>query len=134
MTPPTEPLVMSTLTRSASDGETFASCLHGLRSYTFAAQWWRICTLSVILIATVDASITSGATWNPLNIEFVAKCDQTRQKYVLVLPEDFSSDKKHDVLIALHGHGSDRWQFINQQRDECRAARRCPFFIGFSAA
>ena len=26
-------------------------------------------------------------------------------------------------LIALHGHGSDRWQYIKDPRDECRVAR-----------
>ncbi|HQE61643.1 MAG TPA: alpha/beta fold hydrolase, partial [Candidatus Latescibacteria bacterium] len=36
---------------------------------------------------------------------------------------DFAPGRQYDVLIALHGHGSDRWQFINDQRDECRAAR-----------
>jgi len=79
--------------------------------------------LSVIIITTLDVTVTRGGSWDPRDIEFVAKCGQTRQKYVLALPEDFSADKKHDVLLALHGHGSDRWQFIKQQRDECRAAR-----------
>jgi pimeloyl-ACP methyl ester carboxylesterase len=27
------------------------------------------------------------------------------------------------VLIALHGHGSDRWQFVKDGRGECQAAR-----------
>ena len=27
------------------------------------------------------------------------------------------------MLVALHGHGSDRWQFATQVRDECRATR-----------
>ncbi|MBX7258877.1 MAG: alpha/beta fold hydrolase, partial [Candidatus Hydrogenedentes bacterium] len=45
------------------------------------------------------------------------------QRYVVVLPTDFKADAPHDVLIALHGHGSDRWQFVNDTRDECRAAR-----------
>jgi pimeloyl-ACP methyl ester carboxylesterase len=29
-----------------------------------------------------------------------------------------------DLLIALHGHGSDRWQFIHQERPECSETRR----------
>ena len=29
----------------------------------------------------------------------------------------------HDLLVALHGHGSDRWQFIRDGRDECRGTR-----------
>ena len=39
------------------------------------------------------------------------------------MPDGFKEDAPHDVLIALHGHGSDRWQFVNDERDECRAAR-----------
>ncbi|MDP6117579.1 MAG: alpha/beta fold hydrolase [Planctomycetota bacterium] len=57
------------------------------------------------------------------DVSFVAKCDRTEQKYVLVLPASFKPEEAHDVLIALHGHGSDRWQFVKQDRDECRAAR-----------
>ncbi len=40
-----------------------------------------------------------------------------------MLPADFNPDQPHDVLIALHGHGADRWQFVRDPRDECRAAR-----------
>ncbi len=57
------------------------------------------------------------------DVSFTAQCDSTEQKYVLLFPRAFSSDKPHDVLIALHGHGSDRWQFVRDGRDECRAAR-----------
>ncbi len=57
------------------------------------------------------------------DVSFTAVCDTTEQKYVLVFPRAFASDKPHDVLIALHGHGSDRWQFVRDGRDECRAAR-----------
>ena len=57
------------------------------------------------------------------DISFIARCDTTEQRYVLVFPRAFASDKPHDVLIALHGHGSDRWQFVRDGRDECRAAR-----------
>lgn len=26
-------------------------------------------------------------------------------------------------MVALHGHGSDRWQFVQNGRDECRGMR-----------
>jgi dipeptidyl aminopeptidase/acylaminoacyl peptidase len=45
------------------------------------------------------------------------------QRYVLVLPVVFAQEKPHDMLIVLHGHGSDRWQYVRDTRDECRAAR-----------
>ncbi len=58
-----------------------------------------------------------------IDVAFKAECDGTEQRYVLVLPANFKSEKRHGVLIALHGHGSDRWQFVKDARDECRAAR-----------
>jgi pimeloyl-ACP methyl ester carboxylesterase len=54
---------------------------------------------------------------------FTAACDGTQQRYIRVLPAGFAAGRAHDVLIALHGHGSDRWQFVKDPRDECRAAR-----------
>ncbi|HUT93087.1 MAG TPA: alpha/beta fold hydrolase [Thermoguttaceae bacterium] len=57
------------------------------------------------------------------DVVFVAKCDGTEQRYVLMLPAEFKTDAAHDLLLVLHGHGSDRWQFVRDGRDECRAAR-----------
>lgn len=57
------------------------------------------------------------------DITFKAVCDDSEQKYIQILPPRFKKTKKYDVLIALHGHGSDRWQFAKQTRGECRAAR-----------
>ena len=57
------------------------------------------------------------------DIMFMSDVDGTPQKYVLILPPSFEPGLQHDVLIALHGHGSDRWQFVRDARDECRAAR-----------
>ncbi len=59
----------------------------------------------------------------PEDVVFTAKCDATQQNYVVVLPAGFKDSDSHDLLIALHGHGSDRWQFVKDGRDECRAAR-----------
>lgn len=67
------------------------------------------------------ASAAFAAT--PRDVEFTAKCDGTAQRYVWVLPDRFNPAESHDVLIALHGHGSDRWQFVKDGRDECRASR-----------
>jgi lysophospholipase L1-like esterase/pimeloyl-ACP methyl ester carboxylesterase len=60
---------------------------------------------------------------NPQDIVFRAQIDQTEQRYVELLPPGFEPQKPHDVLIALHGHGSDRWQFIQQTRGECQGLR-----------
>jgi pimeloyl-ACP methyl ester carboxylesterase len=40
-----------------------------------------------------------------------------------MLPDPWDSAEPHHVLIALHGHGADRWQFPRDPRDECRAFR-----------
>ena len=57
------------------------------------------------------------------DIIFRATVDASEQRYVRVLPTDFDPQQKHDVLVTLHGHGSDRWQFVRQPRDECKGAR-----------
>ncbi|WP_437222939.1 alpha/beta hydrolase family protein [Planctomicrobium sp. SH661] len=57
------------------------------------------------------------------DIGFVSGIDQSRQSYVLFDFADDFPDRQRDLLIALHGHGSDRWQFATQERDECRGVR-----------
>ncbi len=57
-------------------------------------------------------------------VTFTADCDGTDQKYNLILPPSFQGGVKHDVLIALHGHGSDRMQFVRDVCPEARAARK----------
>lgn len=59
----------------------------------------------------------------PSDISFVSTHDQSEQKYVIILPDNFIPDQPHDLLIVLHGHGSDRWQYINEKRGEARSAR-----------
>ncbi|MBL8814326.1 MAG: alpha/beta fold hydrolase [Planctomycetaceae bacterium] len=92
-------------------------------------------TSSVALLCTVlwcsaavaqtqaDKDSTSGFQ-EPQDVEFIAKHDQTPQRYVLLLPSKFDDKQSHDLLIALHGHGSDRWQFVQQARPECSELRR----------
>lgn len=60
---------------------------------------------------------------DPADITFLSTADATEQHYVELLPPGFDSTKPHDVIIALHGHGSDRWQFIKDARAECIGLR-----------
>lgn len=78
-----------------------------------------------IVLATILllAATCFGFSAEPQDISFVARCDGSTQRYVLLLPEGFKAEEPRDLLIALHGHGSDRWQFVKDARDECRAAR-----------
>ncbi|OYW22701.1 MAG: alpha/beta hydrolase [Planctomycetales bacterium 12-60-4] len=59
----------------------------------------------------------------PRDVTFQSKYDNSEQRYVIQLPTEFDPQQPHMLLIALHGHGSDRWQFVQNPRDECRAAR-----------
>ncbi len=59
----------------------------------------------------------------PQDIAFTAKADGSEQRYVELLPPGFNATNTHDVLLAFHGHGSDRWQFIRDARGECKGAR-----------
>ncbi len=85
--------------------------------------WQRACLLSVLLhFNAMWVSGGVGAT-EPQDLVFTSKLDGTEQRYVLVLPDDFDSKLTSSVLIALHGHGADRWQFVKDGRDECHASR-----------
>ncbi|QDT90399.1 alpha/beta fold hydrolase [Gimesia algae] len=78
------------------------------------------CLLMIPSIRAADPELKLSA---PQDIAFTASCDQSQQHYVLMLPESFNSQKPHSLLIALHGHGADRWQFVKETRGECQAAR-----------
>lgn len=55
--------------------------------------------------------------------EFKASFDGTVQKYMIRLPEGFDLARACDLMIALHGHGSDRRQYATDARGECKGAR-----------
>lgn len=80
----------------------------------------RLASCVVLFLATTN-QVASAATVEDRS--FVAACDGSEQKYVILLPDGFQPDRPTSVLIALHGHGSDRWQFIRHNRGECRATR-----------
>ena len=83
-------------------------------------------SLLVVLFATCSAVSQFqkvAASAEPQDVSFTAEIDGNEQRYVQLLPPSFDAEMPVDVLIALHGHGSDRWQFIRLERDECRAVR-----------
>lgn len=79
----------------------------------------------MLWIAVVCAALAAGAEpeLKTEDVAFTAECDGSTQRYVVVFPEGFKADEPHDMLIALHGHGSDRWQFVRDDRSSPRAAR-----------
>ena len=74
-------------------------------------------------LAAAQVALAAGEVGEPVDVEFKAKVDGSVQRYVEILPKEFDSEKEHDLLIGLHGHGSDRWQYIKAERGECKGAR-----------
>lgn len=79
--------------------------------------------LSGLLCLLIAAGANAQKFRSPEDARFFSQLDGTEQRYVVLLPETFDADVPHDVMIALHGHGSDRWQFITDKRPECQGAR-----------
>ena len=79
--------------------------------------------MGAAMAAAAMALAPAVAAEGPVRTEktFVATSDGSRQKYVELAPEPFEPGA--GALIALHGHGSDRLQFVDDPRGECRAAR-----------
>ncbi|MHB0998625.1 MAG: carboxylesterase family protein [Armatimonadota bacterium] len=73
--------------------------------------------------ADQPADINKPMFREPVDIAFTAKIDNSTQHYAEMLPSLFVKGKKYNLMIALHGHGSDRWQFIKDERGECKASR-----------
>jgi predicted esterase len=83
-----------------------------------------VAPLSAILITTAALSLASErVAIPPRDIGFKATIDGSEQHYVELLPPSFDNTKSHDLVLAFHGHGSDRWQFINDPRGECKGVR-----------
>ncbi len=78
-------------------------------------------TLLLVCVGYPALQLACGA--EPKDVTFVSEADQSEQRYVELLPDKFNPDEKHDLVLAFHGHGSDRWQFIRETRDECRGVR-----------
>jgi len=82
--------------------------------------------VKILFVALILLSTSAFANEPEAKVEdvaFQANCDGSEQRYVLMLPAGFRETEPHDLLIALHGHGADRWQFVRDPRDECKAAR-----------
>jgi pimeloyl-ACP methyl ester carboxylesterase len=77
-------------------------------------------SLAALAAAAQESTPTLGAA---VDVAFVASLDETTQYYMEMLPPAFDPKAEHHVLIALHGHGSDRHQYVTEPRGECGAAR-----------
>ena len=77
---------------------------------------------SVPVYGTCALRLTSTSGHALQDLSFRASLDGTEQRYMAIEPPQRAADGM-DVLICLHGHGSDRHQFAENARGECRAAR-----------
>lgn len=81
------------------------------------------CLCFWIFVSSSLKAVMSQEVPEPQDVTFRSKLDGTEQRYVVLLPPGFKDHGFHDVMIALHGHGSDRWQFISDNRGECKGSR-----------
>jgi lysophospholipase L1-like esterase/predicted esterase len=84
---------------------------------------WVAILTSVSVVALPIQKAVGQESSEPLDVAFKSKLDGTEQRYVVILPTGFRNDTAHDLVIALHGHGSDRWQFVKDGRGECKGSR-----------
>jgi len=87
---------------------------------------WKLMLFAAGMLLAVPSS--AGRAADPVaglveERAFLAEVDGTEQRYVIVYPPQWDRDKPVSVLIALHGHGADRWQFVKDDRGECRGVR-----------
>lgn len=73
-------------------------------------------------LCVASASACDGFA-EPIDREFTADADGSTQRYIELQPVGFDPASKVDVIVALHGHGSDRWQYVRAERGECRGVR-----------
>jgi dipeptidyl aminopeptidase/acylaminoacyl peptidase len=79
--------------------------------------------LSITAASWATTALLDALAPVPQDIAFKAAVDGSEQLYVELLPVGYDPAKVHDVVLAFHGHGSDRWQFIKDERGECRGVR-----------
>lgn len=78
---------------------------------------------AAILVAMVAARGYCDERARVEDVDFVARCDGSTQKYLVIRPAGFEEDAPHDLLVMLHGHGSDRRQVLDEAVSEFRAGR-----------
>lgn len=76
----------------------------------------------IVLACSIALDVTSAIAGACVEErEFRASYDGSVERFCTIGPN--CTNATVDVLFALHGHGSDRRQFVDQERGECKAAR-----------
>ncbi|MBI5831065.1 MAG: alpha/beta hydrolase, partial [Armatimonadetes bacterium] len=77
----------------------------------------------MLLLLTLPTLLVAAGLAEPRELTFTAATDGSTQRYVELMPADYDPAQTRDLLLAFHGHGSDRWQYVREERGECRGAR-----------
>ena len=93
------------------------------RKMAMAVSLCAVLGLPALTVAGEAAAPAAAGLGDPADLTFKAELDGSVQRYVRMLPKTFDAARPADLLIALHGHGSDRWQYVRAERGECKAAR-----------
>lgn len=76
-----------------------------------------------LVLAFKGSTVTESESQLLTDVAFTSSLDGSEQRYVELVPTDTPGGVTRDVVLAFHGHGSDRWQFINDLRGECKGVR-----------
>lgn len=98
------------------------------RSSRLATVAWCV---AVAVVVSAEAYVLAADAPAVEDVTFVARFDKSEQRYVVVRPKGFDPKRANTAVVALHGHGSDRWQFVKQDRGECKGARDVAAARGF---
>lgn len=82
-------------------------------------------------VLAVAYALRAASAPAPEDVTFIARYDKSEQRYVVVRPTGFDPKLANTAIVALHGHGSDRWQFVKQDRGECKGTRDVAAAHGF---
>lgn len=99
-----------------------------MRTCRGASIFTRGCRLGLLLLGLTwirfeAAQAAADEFAAPVDQEFTAEVDGSLEHYVELVPAQLDPATPRDVIIALHGHGSDRWQYVQESRGECRGVR-----------
>ena len=100
----------------------------GARGYRVAGSVL-IVSLGLSTALAQNESFKIDGLDGPREVEFTARVDGSRQRYVEFLPAGYASNRACSLLVFLHGHGSDCWQITRGSQWQeiqavCEAAAR----------
>jgi predicted esterase len=81
-------------------------------------------TFHLLMSLVVTMSLLPASEFNdPEDVAFTSALDGSVQHFVQLVPKKSVANVPSAAMICLHGHGSDRWQYVKADRGECRGAR-----------